>query len=112
MFKYLTKVHGRESSGEQQQQWEGEQKLPNFNLVESGWLYNCCLRINKINLKSSVSTSVLISAFLYNFFDEMNYKLTQADIANADTQHCDSDHLNPFAEPHLKFSRPSLDEQS
>ena len=50
--------------------------------------------------------SYLTSANLYYFLDKMNYSFTQTDMANPETQYCDSTHLNPFAELFFKYLNP------
>ena len=44
---------------------------------------------------------------LHDFLDQMKYNLTQRHMANPETQYCDSNHINPFAELHLKFPDPA-----
>ena len=36
----------------------------------------------------------------------MNYSVTQTDMANPDTQYCDSTHLSSFADLHFTISKP------
>ena len=38
----------------------------------------------------------MLFCFLYDFLDQMNYSLTQTDMANPETQYCDFTHLNPI----------------
>ena len=62
------------------------------------------IKIKKDNKKSGYLTS----ANIHHFLEEMNYSLTQRDIANPETQYCDLTYLNPFAELHFKFLNPDL----
>ena len=48
--------------------------------------------------------SNLTSSILHQFLDKMTYNVTQTDRANSKTLYCDSNHLNPYPEVHLKFS--------
>ena len=53
-----------------------------------------------------ISNPTLISVFLHNFLDKINFKVTLTDIAYPVTQYCKSDRLHPFAETHLTFLNP------
>ena len=59
-----------------------------------------------MNNKNNKKSGYLTSANIYHFLDQMNYSLTQRDMANPETQYCDFTHLNTFVELHLKFPNP------
>ena len=56
----------------------------------------------------NICGSYIISANIQHFLDQMNYSLTQKDMANTETQYSNLTHLNPFVELHLKFPNPNL----